>query len=115
MAGQAPALRSDVIVNGASFRSVAGRVAPGAVISIFGTGLAGATQAAVSIPVPQALFDVSVMASLRPSSFVSEWQINLRVNRSGFGPTTPQLKCGDLRERVELRFPLPQFHPACSR
>lgn len=67
------------VVNGASFRS--GSVAPGTIISIFGTGLSQTTVAATSLPLPITLggTTVTVASQAIPLLFVSPTQINAQV------------------------------------
>ncbi len=72
------------VVNSASFRSAtdaAPAVAPGSIVSIFGTGLAGATQLAASAPVPKVLLDTVVSFNNVPAPlfYVSPNQINAQV------------------------------------
>jgi uncharacterized protein (TIGR03437 family) len=73
-------------LNGASFaRNQA--IAPGSLVSIFGTGMASASAQASSIPLPASLGGVSVAFNGTPAalSFVSASQINAQVpwNASG--------------------------------
>jgi uncharacterized protein (TIGR03437 family) len=79
----APVMYPGAIVNGASFLAAEPGVgaAPGSIISIFGSGLGGATQAAASLPLPASLFDVSVTVNgvVAPLFFISDQQINAQV------------------------------------
>ena len=66
------------VVNAASFN---GEIAPGSLISIFGTGLAQADAAARQIPLPISLADTSVSVNgvRAPLLYVSPGQINAQV------------------------------------
>lgn len=68
----------EAAVNGASFQPM---VAPGAVVSIFGRGLASETAVAESVPLPTVLggVDVRVNGVPAPIYFVSPEQVNVRV------------------------------------
>ena len=58
-----PSLPANSVVNGASFRLATdpnGAIAPGAIVTIFGTDLAGGTQQASDVPLPTTLGDTSV-------------------------------------------------------
>ena len=75
---------SVAVVNSASFRPATGpipAIAPGSIVSIFGTGFAGATQAAVSAPVPTVLLNTVVSFNNVPAPlfYVSPNQINAQV------------------------------------
>jgi uncharacterized protein (TIGR03437 family) len=65
-------------VNGASFNA---SIAPGSLISIFGTNLARATVAASAIPLPVSMADTSVFVNgvRAPLLYVSNGQINAQV------------------------------------
>ncbi len=80
-----PAGRTAAVVNAASFNN---QIAPGSLISIFGSNLAHATAAAEQIPLPISLADTSVTVnSVRaPLLYVSPGQINAQV--------PPQLPAG---------------------
>jgi uncharacterized protein (TIGR03437 family) len=66
------------VVNGASFNSA---VAPGSLISIFGSNLSQATVAAQQIPLPISMADTSVLinGARAPLLYVSPGQINAQV------------------------------------
>jgi len=68
------------VANGASFRANSA-IAPGSIVSIFGTGLAGTTQSAASVPVPKVLLDTVVSFNDVPAPlfYVSPTQINAQV------------------------------------
>ena len=68
------------VANGASFQANAG-IAPGSIVSIFGTGLAGATQSAAGVPVATSLLGVQVTFNNVPAPlfYVSPTQINAQV------------------------------------
>ena len=81
---QAPVVSSGGVVNGASFRPSAasgGGVAPGSIISIFGTNLARSIAGASALPLPTTLVGTSVTMAGRPVPlfFVSPNQINAQV------------------------------------
>jgi uncharacterized protein (TIGR03437 family) len=83
-AGQAPAVSPGGVVNGASFSidQPDKRVAPGSLISIFGTNLASGIALADSIPVSTALGDVSSVTFngvAAPILSVSTGQINVQL------------------------------------
>jgi uncharacterized protein (TIGR03437 family) len=80
----APQVSQQAIVNGASFAPVTGgmpSIAPGSIISIFGTNLAAKTAAAQSIPLQTALAGTSVTIGgvSAPLLYVSPFQINAQV------------------------------------
>jgi uncharacterized protein (TIGR03437 family) len=75
-----PVVNAGGILNSASYTT--GGVAPGSIVSIFGTNLAGATAAASAIPLPTALGDVSAVTfNGVPAGlyFVSPNQINAQI------------------------------------
>ena len=79
-----PILPPDSVVNGASFRAATepkSFVAPGALVSIFGTDLATDTQIASEVPLPTMLGETSVTFNgiAAPLFFVSGTQINAQV------------------------------------
>ena len=74
----APELSAGGVVNGASF---AAKVAPGALISLFGTDLAVETVGATELPLPRQLGGTSVTigGKAAPLVYVSAGQINAQV------------------------------------
>jgi uncharacterized protein (TIGR03437 family) len=74
----APAATSAGILNGASFLPA---IAPGALISVFGTNLAGGTAQFSDTPLPLSLAgtSVSINGTPAPLLFVSPLQVNLQV------------------------------------
>jgi uncharacterized protein (TIGR03437 family) len=81
---QTPVIGFGGILNGASFRfpgAPGGGVAPGTIISIFGTNLATAASAATSVPLLKNLNGTSVTIGgiAAPLFFVSAGQINAQV------------------------------------
>jgi len=75
-----PAVNAGGVLNSASYTTQG--VAPGSIVSIFGTNLAASTAAAGAIPLPTALSDVtSVTFNSIPAGlyFVSENQINAQL------------------------------------
>ena len=74
-----PTLADNPTVNGASFAQIS--IAPGAIVAIFGTGLAGSTMSALSVPLPKVLGDTSVTFNgiAAPLYFVSSGQINAQA------------------------------------
>ncbi|MGA2593607.1 MAG: hypothetical protein ABSH32_27135 [Bryobacteraceae bacterium] len=77
---QNPVVNANGVVNSGSYSSQG--VAPGSIVSIFGTTLAGSTSAASSIPLPTSLSDViSVTFNNIPAPlyFVSGQQINAQL------------------------------------
>src|SRR5437016_2266081 len=84
LASAGPVISAGGILNGASFRFSTvpgGGIAPGAIISIFGTGLASATLGAPSVPLTTTLGGTSVSIAGIPAAlyFVSANQINAQV------------------------------------
>ena len=77
--GPRPAIAAGGVVNGASF--AAGPVAPGALISLFGSNLAPSLQQAATVPLPRKLGGIRVSSAGRPWPlvFVSPNQINAQV------------------------------------
>jgi uncharacterized protein (TIGR03437 family) len=81
VAGQVPpVLGTGGVVNGASF-TPGGSVAPGSIISIFGTNIAGAAGGSTSVPLSTTLADASVTIAgrLSPLYYVSPAQINAQL------------------------------------
>ena len=79
-----PTLPTNSVVNGASFRPAAeanSAIAPGAIVAIFGTDLAGGIEVATDVPLPTTLGDTSVTFDdiAAPLFFVSPTQINAQV------------------------------------
>jgi len=79
-----PTLPPNSVVNGASFRPATepnGAVAPGSIVSLFGTNLAGSIQLAESVPLPTTLGDTTVTFDGITASLytVSGGQINAQV------------------------------------
>ena len=75
-----PTLAADgAVVNSASFARIA--IAPGAIITIFGTGLAGSTLSSSGAPLPTVLGETSVTFNgiAAPLFFVSSSQINAQA------------------------------------
>jgi uncharacterized protein (TIGR03437 family) len=74
----APAISSSGVVDAASFRTL---VSPGGLLSVFGTELSGATDAADSLPLPTTLAGVRVQVAGvdAPLLFVSPRQINFQI------------------------------------
>jgi uncharacterized protein (TIGR03437 family) len=82
--GLAPTLFTGGMVNGASFRPSSGAngsVAPGTIVSIFGSDLASGTAVAQSTPLPTTLLDTTITFDGTPAPlfFVSPTQINAQV------------------------------------
>jgi len=79
--GTGPFINPVQIWNAGSFAPITNSVAPGEYISIFGTGLAGATQQAQSFPYPTNLGGVQVMVNgvAAPVQYVSSNQINMLI------------------------------------
>ena len=98
-----PILPADSVVNGASFRPATepnSAIAPGAIVAIFGTDLAGDIVLAQEVPLPTTLGDTSVTFNDIPAPlfFVSSTQINAQVPfelMSGAGSVTVQVKRGN--------------------
>jgi uncharacterized protein (TIGR03437 family) len=75
----APTILVSGVVNAASF--IPGPVAPGSLVSIFGTNLAGSSTGATSFPLPTSLGDTSITLNgiLMPLLYVSPTQVNAQV------------------------------------
>jgi len=69
------------VTNAASFAPFTARLSPGEFITLFGTGLAGTTASATSLPLPPKLGNVQVMINGRPAplNYVSSTQISAVV------------------------------------
>ncbi len=94
MVSAQPSIAAGGILNGASFRlpdAPGGGVAPGSIISIFGTNLATSTAAASAVPLPFSLSGTSVTIQGRPAAlyFVSAGQINAQVPWATTAGTVP--------------------------
>jgi uncharacterized protein (TIGR03437 family) len=74
-----PAIADNSAVNGASFAKIP--IAPGAIVAIFGSGLAASNQSALTAPLPAVLGETSVTFNgiAAPLFFVSSSQINAQV------------------------------------
>jgi uncharacterized protein (TIGR03437 family) len=89
-----PAITSEAsVVNGASFTA---GLAPGGIVTIFGTGLAGETTQSSTVPLPSAISGTSVTVNGAPLPlfFASPTQINAQLRLDQQGPailrvTTP--------------------------
>ncbi len=96
----APVLPPNSVVNGASFRLATdpnGAIAPGAIVAIFGTDLAGATLSAGHLPLPTTLMDTKVFFNDIPAPlfYVSNRQINVQVPfEIGPGPVLVKIQRG---------------------
>ncbi len=96
-----PQILPNGIVNGADFALATGSngaIAPGSIVSIFGSNLAAASRAATALPLPTTLFDTSVTFNgvLAPLFYVSSSQINLQVPfETPTGTVTVQIQRGD--------------------
>ena len=98
----APSLPPNSVVNGSSFRLATdpnGAIAPGAIVAIFGTDLAGDTLLAGEVPLPKTLGDTSVTFDNIPAPliFVSRMQTNAQVPfelMAGAGTVTVQVTRG---------------------
>ena len=94
-----PKISAGGVVNGASFARDR-KVAPGAIISIFGSDLAEATRGAIRLPLPLALYQVSVSFDQPDAGvsvpgrlfFVSPGQLNVQVPWELRGLTFAALK-----------------------
>lgn len=84
---QSPHLNTGGVVNAASFQPVG--IAPGSLISLFGTGLATATASAGTLPLPTSLNGTEVLVDGLPAplTFVSPKQINAQVPFEAAGLT----------------------------
>ena len=73
-----PSLPDAGIVNGASY---AAALAPGAIVSLFGTALAGSTDQAQTVPLPLQLSDVQLLVNgvAAPLFYASARQINAQL------------------------------------
>lgn len=79
------------LVDGAGFRA---RLAAGGLVSLFGTALADAPAQASRLPLPDSLFEASVLVNGRPAPllFVSENQINFQLPFDAAGEISVQLR-----------------------
>jgi uncharacterized protein (TIGR03437 family) len=87
----------------ASAASYALTLAPGAIASLFGSGMANATLAATTQPLPTTLANVQVRVNgvVAPLFFVSPSQINFQVPR-GTQATTPGLGVSSATATIEV-------------
>jgi uncharacterized protein (TIGR03437 family) len=76
VSGGAPAIAS--VANGASFKQ---GFAPGAVLSLFGSGLSSVTQSASSVPLPLSISGVEVLVNgiAAPLYYVAPGQLNVQI------------------------------------
>lgn len=116
LAVQAPDLRAEGlsvhpagVVNGASFALQPNPIAPGAIVSIFGTGFTSpdSQESAVELPLPTELLGVSITISgiQAPMYFVSENQINVQVpfGLAGDESSIVVHRGGNASDSVEVR------------
>jgi uncharacterized protein (TIGR03437 family) len=107
-----PAVTAAGLVNGASF--AAGPVAPGSLVSLFGTGLSLNTLAANSVPLPVSLGGTAVtMDGIgAPIVYMSSGQINFQVPWEENGKSTGQLVVGAPGfTETPVKLPLAQYAP----
>jgi uncharacterized protein (TIGR03437 family) len=79
--GPSPFLDPLKVWNAANLAPITNSVAPGEFVSLFGSGLCSATEAAPSLPLPTTLANVQVSVNgiFAPISYVSPTQINILV------------------------------------
>jgi uncharacterized protein (TIGR03437 family) len=101
----------DGIADGASFQH---RYAPGEVLSVFGSGLASATQAASSVPLPASMAGVSatINGASAPLYLVSSTQINLQVPYGTAVNSTATLVIQNNGQSASYTFPVAATAPA---
>jgi uncharacterized protein (TIGR03437 family) len=87
-----PSVAPGGVLNGASF-ATGQPVAPGSLVSIFGTGLASTNAAATTVPLSTSLGNVSVTFNniKAPLNFVSSGQINAQLPFELTGSSTAQV------------------------
>lgn len=108
-----PQFSAGGIVNAASF--VAGASAPGAIVSLFGSGLASAWEAASTLPLPSSLAGgtkVTVNGVDAPLFYASPSQINFQApfELSGSAATVTVTRAGD-RATQSVSLPLGEVQP----
>ncbi len=97
-----PSIESNAVVNGASFTANQA-VAPGAIVSIFGTNLSANDAGATSGTLPTAIGDTSVTfnSTAAPLFFVSPKQVNAQVPfTTGRGTASVQVHRGNLSSSI---------------
>jgi minor extracellular serine protease Vpr len=87
-----PSVAAGGVLNGASF-ATGQPVAPGSLVSIFGTGLASTNSAATTVPLSTQLSNVQVTFNniAAPLNFVSSGQINAQLPFELTGQSTAQV------------------------
>jgi uncharacterized protein (TIGR03437 family) len=87
-----PSVAAGGVLNGASF-ATGQPVAPGSLVSIFGTGLASTSSAATSVPLSTQLSNVEVTFNniAAPLNYVSSGQINAQLPFELTGSSTAQV------------------------
>lgn len=77
----APRLANGGMVNAASFAPAPAPIAPGSLVTIFGTNLSASTASAASLPLPTTMGGAQVLMNGRPAPlvFVSPGQINAQA------------------------------------
>ncbi len=86
LVGNANGISIGGVANGASFQQT---FAPGAILSVFGTQLAGAARSAASLPLPLSIIGVSATINgvAAPLYYVSPTQLNIQIPYEiGSGP-----------------------------
>jgi uncharacterized protein (TIGR03437 family) len=101
------------ILNAASFAPATYPISGGALVSLFGSGLAGATAEARSIPLPTSLAGVTVTVNGIPAPllFVSPGQINLQVPFALAGDTATVLVNNNGDRSLAISTPLAPSSP----
>jgi uncharacterized protein (TIGR03437 family) len=99
------------IADGASFQH---RYAPGEVLSVFGSGLASATQAASSVPLPASMSGVSATINgvSAPIYLVSATQVNLQIPYETAVNSTATLVVQNNGQSATYTFPVAATAPA---
>jgi uncharacterized protein (TIGR03437 family) len=101
------------VVNGASFAPTPNPIGPGAIVSLFGSGLAPREGRAAALPLPTTLEGVSVTVNgtAAPLFFVSGSQVNIQVPFGLTGNTATIVLTNGGQRSNEVRVPLARTSP----
>ena len=120
-----PTIGAGGVVNAASFALGQG-IAPGSLVAVFGTGLAGVSSAAAYTPLPISMpqssvglptsvgFDAAGVSVPAPLLYVSPGQVNIQVPWELNGQTSAQMKVNiEPMNGALFTVPVAAYSPAC--
>jgi uncharacterized protein (TIGR03437 family) len=113
VSGSSPVVSESGIVNAASFKNLGG-LAPGSLITVFGSGFATSEFSASSVPLPTTLGSVQVLVNGAPAPlfYVGPRQINLQLPPELGGATVSIVVRANGAAAREIPIPLASVDPA---